>query len=114
GADGGATAIARILQVDRVVIGSARSTVTGVSPFAIRAAAFDSETRKRAESSEIAATRDPPTTDQRLVGLAEILFRRTNGAGRVSSAAIGSRRHRFTAAGRRLPGPATQRPNAAR
>jgi hypothetical protein len=96
--DGGATAIARILQVDRVVLASARSTVTGVSPYAIHGAAFDGESHKRTVASEMSAARDAPTTDQRLQTFALELLRRSSGGGGTSSAAIGARRQRFMAA----------------
>ena len=95
----GGSSIARILGVDRVVIGSARSTITGVSPFAIRGATFSAEPRRREASAEASAARDPATTDTRISALAQDLVK-APGSGSQSSAsagmaAIAARRERF-------------------
>ncbi len=93
GEQGGA-AIARILQQDRFVIASVRTTVAGVSPYAIRGATFDGEGRRRLQMAEAATARDQPTTEQRIQKFSETVFRVPKIAG-VSIASIAAKRARI-------------------
>ncbi len=92
-----AAAIARILDVDRLVIASARTTITGVSPYAVRGATFDPASGRRTTTAEIATARDLPTTDARLAKLAKELFRASQGYSGVSWAATVAARSRIFA-----------------
>lgn len=75
-AEKGAVALARIVGADRIVLGSVRSTVTGVAAYSIRAAAFDVSLGRRIQVADTSATRDPAASQSRLERLAQQLFRR--------------------------------------
>lgn len=90
----GLAAMARILEADRIAIASVRTTVAGVSPYAIQGVSVAANGgMQRAETS---TARDNPTTDQRLQAFASDLLAKTRGgAGAVSVAAIAARRARI-------------------
>lgn len=91
----GAAAIARILQARRLILSSARTTVAGVSPFAVRGAAFDASPARKAQSAEAATTRDAPTTDERLSKLADTLFKVPRATQGSTVASVAARRARI-------------------
>lgn len=91
----GAAAVARILQASRLILASARTTVAGVSPFAVRGAAFDASPARKAQAAEAATTRDAPTTDERLGKLAETLFKVPRATQGSTVASVAARRARI-------------------
>ncbi|HVO29732.1 MAG TPA: PEGA domain-containing protein, partial [bacterium] len=99
GAEAGAVALARIVDADRIVLGSVRSTVTGVNAYQVRAAAFDVSLARKIQYAETGATKDPGANEPRLQKLATQLFKKSltqPSAGSISSyAALLATRDRF-------------------
>lgn len=94
--EAGAAALARIVEADRLVLGAVRTTVTGVSPFTVRGAAFDAALARRVQGGDAAVNN--ASADPKLQKLAQLLFRAapTGGAAAGASyAALVAARERF-------------------
>ena len=86
--EAGGVAIARILKVDRFVLGSVRSTVAGMLPHTARAAAFEAESGRRFADAE---TGFSGANDARLPRFADSLFSKQQVAVAARSAVVASR-----------------------